>query len=469
MASPAGANRTFGNSLRQFSNDTFFFPSTPTTTRVIEEEVEEVEEDNDSCLLDTTGDEDECFLADLLGQGIGGEATLTKDSAAATSSFFAPCAHTGTAVAQYQLLAKPSKEHSLRRGLLLAPRRKRSSATILAATLPETQALDDNDKLLEALADIADTFTAHRPDTAFTATAEQHQQTMQLKQAQHTQIQQAAAQVAAAQQQLVQQQIQQGVAIPAPHRQRSSTVAVQPSPYASPYASPYDSPYASPYASPRSSAGSFAGFEAELSKFAATQDAGGSGVSAASSVSPSPSFSPYGSPYGSPRGSFSVSPRPGSAGPIRRQRSGSPHPRPAHSISAGFEPAPAVSVVPVAAGMVAFEAAAAVGGGGGGGGRAYYNPGAVQHHGHLVPLDVSFANPQMLEAKTAAAYKEADGTWSTILSDLPTIELNAFLKRCDFTKEETLDLKKVRRQRKNQVYTKRSRDRRSAAKSAKSE
>lgn len=83
-------------------------------------------------------------------------------------------------------------------------------------------------------------------------------------------------------------------------------------------------------------------------------------------------------------------------------------------------------------------------------------------------MDVGFANPQMLEATTAAAYKEADGTWSTILSDLPTIELNAFLKRCDFTKEETSDLKKVRRQRKNQVYTKRSRDRRSAAKSAKS-
>lgn len=90
-----------------------------------------------------------------------------------------------------------------------------------------------------------------------------------------------------------------------------------------------------------------------------------------------------------------------------------------------------------------------------------------QQHGHLVPLDVTLANP-LLQARSPVAYKEIDGTWTTILTDLPTIELNAFLKRSDFSKEELADLKKVRRQRKNQIYTKRSRDRRSALKSAKS-
>lgn len=57
-------------------------------------------------------------------------------------------------------------------------------------------------------------------------------------------------------------------------------------------------------------------------------------------------------------------------------------------------------------------------------------------------------------------HKNVAGLWNTVLTDLPTIELNAFLKQSHFGKSEIVDLKKVRRQRKNAVYTKRSRARR---------
>lgn len=62
----------------------------------------------------------------------------------------------------------------------------------------------------------------------------------------------------------------------------------------------------------------------------------------------------------------------------------------------------------------------------------------------------------------AAAYKDEDGQWAFSLTELPTVELNAFLKRSTFTAVEITDLKRVRRQRKNKVYTKRSRVRKAA-------
>lgn len=58
--------------------------------------------------------------------------------------------------------------------------------------------------------------------------------------------------------------------------------------------------------------------------------------------------------------------------------------------------------------------------------------------------------------KNAEAYKQND-TWCNFLTDLPTVELNAFLRNSEFSKDDITDLKKVRRQRKNKVYTKRSR------------
>lgn len=62
----------------------------------------------------------------------------------------------------------------------------------------------------------------------------------------------------------------------------------------------------------------------------------------------------------------------------------------------------------------------------------------------------------------AAAYKDEDGQWAFSLTELPTVELNAFLKRSTFAAVEITDLKRVRRQRKNKVYTKRSRVRKAA-------
>lgn len=57
----------------------------------------------------------------------------------------------------------------------------------------------------------------------------------------------------------------------------------------------------------------------------------------------------------------------------------------------------------------------------------------------------------------AASYRDEHGSWACAVTELPTVDLNIFLKRTRFTKDEVADLKKVRRARKNQVYTKRSR------------
>merc|ERR1711937_555308 len=66
------------------------------------------------------------------------------------------------------------------------------------------------------------------------------------------------------------------------------------------------------------------------------------------------------------------------------------------------------------------------------------------------------------QSKDARDYKDGDGVWTTVLTALGTIDLNCFIKYSRFSKEEIADLKRVRRSRKNAVYTKRSRARRAA-------
>ena len=57
-------------------------------------------------------------------------------------------------------------------------------------------------------------------------------------------------------------------------------------------------------------------------------------------------------------------------------------------------------------------------------------------------------------------FKDIEGEWITRLSDMPTVTINAFIKKVNMSKADAADLKKVRRQRKNKVYTKNSRERR---------
>jgi hypothetical protein len=57
-------------------------------------------------------------------------------------------------------------------------------------------------------------------------------------------------------------------------------------------------------------------------------------------------------------------------------------------------------------------------------------------------------------------FKDIEGEWITRLSDMPIVTLNAFIKKVNMSKADAADLKKVRRQRKNKVYTKNSRERR---------
>ena len=59
--------------------------------------------------------------------------------------------------------------------------------------------------------------------------------------------------------------------------------------------------------------------------------------------------------------------------------------------------------------------------------------------------------------KEASSYKTADGEWTLFLTELPTVDLNAFLKESFFSEEEIASLKKERRKRKCTVYTKRFR------------
>eukprot|EP00039_Didymoeca_costata_P030992 m.32563 g.32563 ORF g.32563 m.32563 type:complete len:440 (+) comp8428_c0_seq1:91-1410(+) len=84
--------------------------------------------------------------------------------------------------------------------------------------------------------------------------------------------------------------------------------------------------------------------------------------------------------------------------------------------------------------------------------------------GHMVgKLDPN--SPQALAQKFhqwpkhASAYRDQNG-WKQHITDLSTIHLNFFLKQSTFTKNEIADLKRIRRKRKNQQYTKRSRARR---------
>ena len=59
-------------------------------------------------------------------------------------------------------------------------------------------------------------------------------------------------------------------------------------------------------------------------------------------------------------------------------------------------------------------------------------------------------------------YKEGDGQWTTFLTSLPTVALNAFLKISTFTKADIASLKKERRKRKCNVYTRRFRNKKAA-------
>lgn len=59
-----------------------------------------------------------------------------------------------------------------------------------------------------------------------------------------------------------------------------------------------------------------------------------------------------------------------------------------------------------------------------------------------------------------AKYKEK-GEWTSFLTELPTVELNAFLKRSKFTAKDIASLKKERRKRKCNIYTRRFREKRS--------
>jgi hypothetical protein len=81
------------------------------------------------------------------------------------------------------------------------------------------------------------------------------------------------------------------------------------------------------------------------------------------------------------------------------------------------------------------------------------------------PLDQKPAQQQQQQPAEGpcdvSIYKDGEGCWITRLSDMPIVELNAFIKQVQMSKKDAADLKKVRRARKNTVYTKRSRERRS--------
>jgi len=67
--------------------------------------------------------------------------------------------------------------------------------------------------------------------------------------------------------------------------------------------------------------------------------------------------------------------------------------------------------------------------------------------------------------KEASAYR-MDGEWTTFLTDLPTVDLNAFLKGSHFSNEQVASLKKERRKRKCTVYTKRFRQKKRGSQDA---
>lgn len=60
--------------------------------------------------------------------------------------------------------------------------------------------------------------------------------------------------------------------------------------------------------------------------------------------------------------------------------------------------------------------------------------------------------------KQMCDHKDEDGQWTTFLTDLPTVALNAFLKLSAFTEADIASLKKERRKRKCNVYTRRFRN-----------
>jgi hypothetical protein len=80
---------------------------------------------------------------------------------------------------------------------------------------------------------------------------------------------------------------------------------------------------------------------------------------------------------------------------------------------------------------------------------------------------VSSTNTQVdALVRSSASYREADGQWTTAVTDLSTTELKTFLRTAAltqmFTVAEVVDLKRVRRQRKNKGYTQAAHDRKIA-------
>jgi hypothetical protein len=104
---------------------------------------------------------------------------------------------------------------------------------------------------------------------------------------------------------------------------------------------------------------------------------------------------------------------------------------------------------------------------------AHSRPATPAHSSSSTPVPTPPGSPGPIRsvsrsnAGDGSNYKDNDGCWITRLSDMPIVELNAFIKQVQMGKKDAADLKKVRRQRKNILYTKRSRERRLLSKSPK--